>query len=345
MITVIIAGGSGTRLWPLSTHAYPKHLLRLTNEKSLLQNTVDRAAQLTSTDKIFIIPETSHANHVREQLTEIDEKNILIEPGRRGTASCLLLALSEIKQRGFNNEPILFLWADHLIRDSYGFAATISKAGNIAEDEKRLVFIGVEPTYPSTGFGYLERNGKLKNWPGAYHLASFKEKPDKKTADKYFESGKYFWNTGYLIGTLETFEREIHERSKKLWKNYHKLLGTKNLEKTYLKFSSEPIDTALSEKVTDAVVVPGTFDWADVGSFKDLHEISLQDDGGNHVMGNGVEMENTTNSYVRNDTDIPVAVIGLDNIVVVSTANGFLVTNKNYAQKVGDVAKRLQEGK
>jgi mannose-1-phosphate guanylyltransferase/mannose-6-phosphate isomerase len=343
MIVVIIAGGSGTRLWPLSTHEYPKHLLKLTNEKSLLQNTVDRVLQITSSDKVFVIPEISHSEHVYKQLAHIDKKNILPEPGRRGTASCFLLALSEIKVRDFSDEPILFLWADHLIRDADGFTATMLKAGDIAEAEQRLVFIGVEPTYPSTGFGYMERNGKLKGWRDAYHLMSFKEKPDKKTAEKYITSGKYLWNTGYLVGTLTTFEREMAEHSKRLRKDYQKLLASKDKNRTYLSFTNEAIDTALSEKVTDGIVVPGSFDWADVGSFKDLHDISLQNDEGNYISGQKIEIENTTNSYVRNDTDTSLAVIGLDNVIVVNTPNGVLVTNKNYAQKVGDVAKRLQQ--
>ena len=342
MIVVIIAGGSGTRLWPLSTHEYPKHLLKLTNERSLLQNTVDRVAQVTSLDKIFVIPEISHAKHVYEQLDHLKKENILIEPGRRGTASCFLLALAEIKKRKLEDEPILFLWADHLIRDSDGFAATMLKGGAIAEAEKRLVFVGVEPTYASTGFGYMERDGTVDNWADAFDLISFKEKPNKKTADRYLVSGKYLWNTGYLIGTLSTFERVMEQKSPSLWDNYGALQSSTDISKTYLEFESEPIDTALSEKIEDGIVVPATFDWADVGSFKDLHDISVQDDDGNYISGQGVELENTTNSYVRNDGEVPVAVIGLDNVVVVSTKNGILITNKNYAQRVGDVAKRLQ---
>ncbi|CAN5402217.1 mannose-1-phosphate guanylyltransferase [soil metagenome] len=342
MIVVIIAGGSGTRLWPLSTHSYPKHLLKLTNEKSLLQNTVDRVLQVTSSDKIFVIPEVSHAEHVYKQLENLKKENILIEPGRRGTASCFLLALAEIKRRGLPDEPILFLWADHLIRDAKGFAATMLKGGSIAEAEKRLVFIGVEPTYPSVGFGYMERDGGIDGWLDAYNLMSFKEKPDKKTAERYLASGRYLWNTGYLVGTLSTFEREVQTKSSRLWADYEKLQSSTDVTKTYLEFESEPIDTALSEKIDDGIVVPGTFDWADVGSFKDLHDISAQDDEGNHISGEGIELENTSNSYVRNDGDVPVAVIGLDNVVIVSTPNGILISNKNYAQKVGDIAKRLQ---
>ncbi len=342
MITVIIAGGSGTRLWPLSTHNYPKHLLQLTNDKSLLQNTVERVLGITSADKIFVIPETSHAEHVYGQLTGIDKKNILVEPGRRGTASCFLLGLTEIKRRKLEHEPILFMWADHMVRDSAGFAASMLKAGDIAEAEQKLVFIGVEPSYPSTGLGYLERDGVVKNWQGAYHLMSFKEKPDKRTAQKYLVNGNYLWNTGYLIGTCVAFEQAMKEKSPRLWKDYESLQASKSPSKTYLEFKPEAIDTALSEHITDGIVVPGTFDWSDIGSFKDLHEISAQDDNSNHIYGGGIELENTSNSFVRNDTDTPVAVIGLDNVVVVNTPNGLLVTNKNYAQKVGDVAKRLQ---
>jgi mannose-1-phosphate guanylyltransferase len=345
MIVFIIAGGSGTRLWPLSTHDFPKHLLSLTNNKSLLQNTYDRVQELTSSDKIFVIPEASHAELVRQQLPLISRSNIIVEPARRGTASCFLLALAHVRKSGINDdESIFFLWADHLIRDTQGFLATMLKAGEIAETENRLTFIGVEPTYPSTGFGYMEKDDELPNWKGAYKLASFKEKPDQKTAQKYFRKGRFLWNTGYLVGTLATFERELKEHSKEFSDYYNKLLSTNNVNKTYLMLDSSPIDTVLSEKVQDGVIVPGSFDWADVGSFQDLHNISMLDKDGNYVRGDSIELEHTTNSYIRNDENKPVAVIGLDNIVVVNGPNGVLITNKNYAQKVGEVSKRIQSG-
>jgi mannose-1-phosphate guanylyltransferase len=316
-------------------------LLKLTNEHSLIQNTFDRVRQISSLEDIFVIPEASHAHHVYEQLKSLDKGNVLVEPGRRGTASCVVYALSEIKKRGLANRAVLFLWADHLIRDEDGFVATALRAGEIAESEEKLVFIGVEPTYPATGFGYMERNGKIDGWQNAYELASFKEKPDRKTAEKYFRSGKYLWNTGYLVGTLTTFERVMSSQAPKLWERYQALLDAKDLHKTYLSFEPEPIDTALSEHVRDACVLPGSFDWVDVGSFGDLHGISPQDNDGNHVLGDKVELEHTSNSYVRNDTNTPVAVIGLDNVVVVSTPNGIVVVNKNYGQMVGDVSKRF----
>jgi mannose-1-phosphate guanylyltransferase len=175
-----------------------------------------------------------------------------------------------------------------------------------------------------------------------FKLKQFVEKPDRAKAEHYFESGEYLWNTGYLTGTLHTFERDLKEHSPRLWNDYQKLLDTKKPEKPYMDFDSEPIDTALSEHVPDALVVPGAFDWVDVGSFNDLHSISFQDDDGNHIKGQNIEMERVSNSYVRNEQALPVAVIGLDNVAVIATENGILVTNQTYAQKVGDIAKRLQ---
>lgn len=343
MIVVIIAGGSGTRLWPLSTVNYPKHLLKLTNERSLVQNTFDRVEEFAN--EIFVVSEASHVQHIYNQLPEISKKNILVEPARRGTASCVIWALSEIKKRKHENQSILFLWADHLIRDKRGFQAAVKQVDELAEKLEKLVFMGVEPTYPSTGFGYIKKGERLSNgFRTVYELEKFVEKPDFETAEAYYESGEYLWNMGYIAGTLSTFERDIKDYSPRLDRDYNRLLSAKNPSKVYLTLESEAIDYALFEKVQDALVVPGSFDWVDVGSFQDLHGISHQDRDGNHIKGENVELDSVTNSYVRNEQESPVVVIGLDNIAVVSTKNGVLITNKNYAQKVGDIAKKLQNG-
>lgn len=345
MIVVIIAGGSGTRLWPLSTHNFPKHLLKLTNEKSLLQNTYERVKSLSS--DIFVIPEKSHARHVYKQLPGLPRKNILVEPARRGTASCFVLALSEIKRRKLKDQAVLFLWADHLIQNKKGFVAAARQAAKLAENEQRLVFLGIKPTYASTGLGYMQKGKSFgKGFKNVHWLKQFVEKPDRKTAESYLKSKQYLWNTGYLTGTLETFERAIKEHSPRLWNDYQALndcLLALSKRRLYLNFLSEPIDTALSEHVPDALVVPGEFDWMDIGSFHDLHGASKQDDGGNYVSGPDIEMENVKDSYVRNETDIPIAVIGLENVAVIATENGVLVTNKAQAQKVGDISKKIQK--
>jgi len=343
MIAVIIAGGSGTRLWPLSTPDYPKHLLRLANDDSLLQNTLVRARKLSDDSKIFVITDASHSHHVIEQLADFNSDQILSEPARRGTASCVLFAMQHIKQLGLDaNEPIVFLWADHLIRDEKGFVTSFKWAGRLAKKYGKVVFIGAEPHYPSTGFGYMEHNKKFDSEENVYELASFHEKPDVATARKYFASGRFFWNMGYLVTTLAVFESTVQTYSRKYFKAYKSLLSAKDITRAYLALKSDAVDYVFSEKIKGALVIPGNFDWVDIGSFKDLHEVSTQDEIGNHTKGQSIEIENTTNSYIHNNTDVPVAVIGLDNVVVVNTVNGLLVTNKNYAQKVGDVAKRLQ---
>ena len=344
MIVVIIAGGSGTRLWPLSTHGYPKHLLKLTNERSLLQNTYDRVSELAEDSNIFVIPEASHSEHVYKQLPTIPKKNVLTEPARRGTASCVIWALSEIKKRKLPEQAIYMTWADHLIRDKRSFKSAVENSAELAEKQDKLVFMGLEPTYASTALGYIEKGERLKNgFKNVYKLQKFYEKPDRKTAEAYLQSGEYLWNMGYITGTLATFEADIENYAPRLWKDYQALLASPDIHKTYLGFETEAIDSALSEHIPDALVVPGTFYWMDVGSFGDLHGVSVQDEGGNHIKGANIELENVTNSYIRNEQEKPVAVIGLDNVVVVATENGFLVANKTHDQKVGDIAKRLQQ--
>ncbi len=343
MIVVIIAGGSGTRLWPLSTPSYPKHLLRLTNDDSLLQNTLSRGRKLTDDNKIFVITDASHSHHVIEQLADFDQSHILSEPARRGTSSCILLGMQTVKSLGLDpTEPVAFLWADHLIRDERGFVTSFKQASRLAQKHSKVVFIGVEPTYPSSGLGYMEHGERFDGEENAYILDRFHEKPDQQTARKYYASGRFFWNTGYLVTSLSSFEEATKTYSPDYHKAFVTLCSAKDANKAYLDLENIAVDYVFSEKIKQALVIPGNFDWVDIGSFKDLHEISSQNDEGNHLKGENIELDSTTNSYVRNETDVPVAVIGLDNVVVVSTKNGILVTNKNYAQKVGDVAKKLQ---
>jgi mannose-1-phosphate guanylyltransferase len=195
--------------------------------------------------------------------------------------------------------------------------------------------------------GYIQK-GKATTSKTVFDLKQFVEKPNKTAAEKYLKSGQYLWNTGYLTGTLSTFERELRDHAPRLWNDYQALCEARlpmNRNKIYLDFFSEPIDTALSEHVPDALVVEGKFDWADVGSFSDLHNVSKQDKAGNHISGEKIELENVKGSYVRNEAERPVAVIGLDNVAVISTDNGVLVTNKAHAQKVGDISKKLQSKK
>ncbi len=344
MIIVIIAGGSGTRLWPLSTHEYPKHLLQITNDSSLLQNTYKRAKLLA--DDIYVISEASHAHHVREQLPELDGERIIVEPGRRGTASCVVAALAAIKATHEETEPVVFMHADHHIRDTVGFVESLQLAVEASRKHQKIVLLGLMPTRAETGFGYIQR-GEHANGGNIFDVITFKEKPDKATAKRYLDSGTYLWNMGYFVAPLAVFERSLKEHAPHLWKNYQKLQDAKSPDEHsnhYLGFEQEPIDTALIERVPDLLVTPGSFDWMDVGSYHDMHQVNEQDERGNTVQGNAA-IDEVSNSFIRNDTATPVGVIGLDNVAVVVTDDGILVTNKNYAQNVGSLAKKLQKDK
>lgn len=339
MISVIIAGGSGTRLWPLSTPDYPKHLLSIDSAgDSLLQTTYNRARELS--EHVYIVTEKGHLEHVHEQLPEVAQDYFIVEPDRRGTAGCIVAALAKISKNHEVSEPIAFMHADHFIRNNEGFIATLKKAGDIAARSQKITLIGITPDYASIGFGYIKK--KDGEHEGVYEVETFKEKPDAETAQKYLESGQYLWNGGYFVASIDTFLREMREVASDLAAFYEKLAAAtpETYNETYLGFESIAIDYALIEKVPDLLVIPAEFDWMDVGSFADLHTAVETDESGNSTLGN-VELEMVGNSIVQNYEEKPVAVIGLENIAVINTPKGIVVTHKDDAQKVGDVSKRF----
>jgi mannose-1-phosphate guanylyltransferase len=344
MIVVIIAGGSGTRLWPLSTSDYPKQLLALAGEKTMVQNTYHRASMMS--DKVYVVPDISHAHHIKEQLPELDEDRFIVEPGRRGTANCIVAALAHISKRHDKDEAIVFLSADHHIRDTEGFVKSFILAGEMSTKYKEIALIGIEPTYPATGFGYIERDDEIEGQVNVHKVHSFKEKPDFNTAKQYIAAGRYLWNCGYFVGSVNTFLREMEESAPELKENYEKLLAiddtnSEDYKETYLSFENEVIDRALIEKAKNLAVVSASFDWMDLGSFKDLHTANESDEKGNHVRGDNVHPEEVENAYIRNEEDKPVIVIGLDNVAIVNTPAGVLVARKDLSQKVGDIVKQM----
>ncbi len=345
MISIIIAGGSGTRLWPLSTPDYPKHLLKLTGSRSLVCYAYERAKKIS--DTVLVLTEAGHADHVKEALKELPEEAFIIEPARRGTASCIIAALAQVKKMGLPaDEPIAFLPADHYVRDTAGFARSFKLAETVAKKDGRIVLVGAEPTYPATGFGYIQKNGIFDEKGSVFEVHSFKEKPEYTVANKYFKSGDYLWNCGYFVGTLQTFLNAMEQHAPVLMDEYGLLLKAatpKAFTEAYLGFENNSIDYALIEKVDDLLVVQASFDWMDLGSYTDLHKAVDSDEFGNHVHGETVQLENVENSFVQNHEEKPVAVIGLDNVVVVNTKDGILVARKDLAQHVGEVSKRFKK--
>lgn len=346
MIVVIIAGGSGTRLWPLSTSEKPKQLLSLTSERSMVQQAYDRASKIS--DNVYVVTEASHARELREQIPELDDDRFLIEPGRRGTAHCIVFALDFIARHHDNSEPVAFIHSDHNVRDVAGFARSFSVAGKISSELQAITLIGIEPTFPATGFGYIERDGVIDSDRGVHRVERFKEKPDYETAREYLKSGNYLWNCGYFVGSVDVFLNEMSKSAPELRNSYEDLSalpshGDKEYNQKYLELDNQVIDTALIEKASNLAVVSAGFDWMDIGNFKDLHDIVDRDHQGNYLKGDNIHSIELENVYIRNEEpQKPVAVIGLDNVVVVNTPDGILVARKDVSAKCGDIAKKLQ---
>jgi mannose-1-phosphate guanylyltransferase/mannose-6-phosphate isomerase len=346
MISVIIAGGSGTRLWPLSTPDYPKHLLNITGDQTLVQAAYDRALRLAeSADKVYVITEASHDQHVREQLSQLPEDHFLIEPARRGTSSCMLAAMRLVQQHHAKDEAVAVLWADHCIRDVEGFTQSFRRAGDASQQHNRAVLVGIEPTYPSTGLGYIHKAAPLDDAALVYNVASFKEKPQLPQAQEFFHSGEYLWNGGYVVTTVYAFEAALDQYCPDLKRDYESLMSAANedeYKERYLALQSIALDYTFNEHVENLLVVPANFDWIDLGSFKDMYDFLDHDENGNMLKGRIYLGEEVENAFVRNDEEKPVAVIGVNNIVVVNTPTGILVARKDLAQKVGEISKQIQ---
>jgi len=233
--------------------------------------------------------------------------------------------------------------ADHYIRDVAGFEHSFKVAAKASQDTGRITLVGVEPDYPATGFGYIQKDGLFDEEAFVFNVHSFKEKPEHEVAQQYVKSGNYLWNCGYFVGSVNTFKAAMAEHAPELLANYQNLVKATvdDYEKIYLGFENNTIDYGLIEKVPNLLVVPASFDWMDLGSFGDIHKAVESDEQGNHVHGDRVEIEDLENCFVQNHEDKPVAVIGLDNVVVINTPNGILVSRKDLAQKVGEVSKRI----
>ena len=348
-LPVIMAGGSGSRLWPLSRQLNPKQFLPLVHaDQSLLQATIKRLDGLDQQSPILICNE-QHRFLAAEQLRQLglEDARILLEPVGRNTAPAVALAALQATVSG--DDPImLVLAADHLIQDIDAFHIAIKGALALA-DSGKLVTFGIVPTHPETGFGYLEKGAPLNH--GGFAVNRFVEKPDTDTAKIYMDSGCYFWNSGMFmfrasryLQELDRFAPEILGACRASFANAKQDMHFTRVDaEAFAACSENSIDYAVMEHTADAVVIPLDAGWSDIGSWSALWETSTKDDEGNALKGD-VLVERTHNSYVHASHRL-VTTLGVDNLVVIETKDAVLVAHKDYVQDVKKIVDKLKASK
>jgi mannose-1-phosphate guanylyltransferase len=348
IIPVILSGGSGTRLWPLSRKLHPKQFFNLINDTTLFQDTILRLPEYIE-DPLIICNE-DHRFLVAEQLKQINKKSngIILEPIGKNTAPAIALAaINSIKN---NQDPILLiLSADHLIEDLASFHKSIELATELA-DKNHLVTFGVTPVKPESGYGYIEIDSKTSK--KYFNIKSFTEKPNVQKAKQYIELGNYFWNSGIFMFKASKYLSELEKYEPEIFFNCKKSLGNEYLDNEFIRLDNEifsqcaskSIDYAVMERTKNAIVVPLNAGWSDIGSWGSLWDAKIKDQNGN-VCESGIEsdtyIEDVNNSYIYS-SDRLIAAIGVSDLVIIDTKDALLITKKNQSQNIGKVVKKLK---
>lgn len=341
---VIMAGGRGERFWPKSRNSRPKQFLSLTSDgETMIQKTVKRLLPLVDMNDIYIVTNSAYTSLVREQLPDIPEENILAEPAPRNTAPCIAFASAVINQK-YDDAVMLVLPSDHLIANETLYIDTLKKAVSVAEQGENLVTIGITPTYPETGYGYINF-GEEQN--GAYIVERFVEKPDLQTAEKYLDSGKYLWNSGMFIWKISSILTNIKKLMPDIYEGALKIKEAFNtpdfsdvLTHEFTAFRSESVDFGIMEKAENIYTIPASFGWDDVGSWLAVERINDTDENKNYIDGN-VIAEDTHHTTICGGKRL-IATVGIENIIIVDTEDALLVCSKNGTQDVKKIIAQLK---
>ncbi len=352
MHAVIMAGGRGTRFWPRSREKKPKHLLDIVSDRTIIQETVDRIRPLIKPGNILIVTGRKHARELTRQLPEIPAKNILIEPVGRNTAACIGLAAVTIQKKA-KDDVMVVLPSDHGIADPAQYREVIAAAARAAEQKNTLVTVGLEPTSPHTGFGYMEGGASEGRIDGQtlLRVKAFREKPDLKQAKAFLKSGNFFWNSGMfiwkastIVNAIQQFLPDLHAGLMTIKASLGKASEAKTVSAVYGSLASISIDYGVMEKAKDVFMIPASFGWSDVGSWDTLWEISPKDPKGNAATGNSPALfEDTENALVYSPNKL-VALIGMRDVIVVETKDALLICKKGRSQDVKKIVDALEAG-
>ncbi len=350
LVVVIMAGGAGTRFWPLSTEERPKQFLDLFGDRTLLQKSFDRVSNLVPLERILVLTNAAFVSIVKGQLPQIPVENIIGEPIRRDTAAAVGLA-AVLCRRRFGNPVMAILTADHLIEPVSVFQKTLLSAVSRAADSNVLYTFGIEPTHPATGYGYLERGLQIDDEDGIkyFQLLRFKEKPDLETARQYVESGRFYWNSGMFVWTADAILKEIETHLPDHAKAFSRLTtldGTPEwdhaLQVAFESLQAISIDFGVMEKAQNVCCVASKFSWSDVGEWMALKRCLSKDETGNYCRGNVMMLDATDNLVFCEDPKETMVLIGIKDLVIVRAGSRTLITHKDRTEDLKKLVQAME---
>ncbi len=333
---VILAGGQGERFWPLTHKDFPKYRVKFEAKKTLLQGTYQRLLEVYGKKNIYVVTTAGHAKMIREELPKLDRAHIFIEPFRNNTCAAIYFSCANLQKTFGQEEVMSFFPADHLIKNKNFFKKTMREAVRLAQDKELLVTLGIPPTFPATGYGYIQKGGTLPGFLNAYRVNRFIEKPGQKKAEHYFQEKKYVWNAGIFTWRTGVFMRAMRRHSP----GFERALNLANLEASYKKLPNISIDVALMEKADNVAVIQTRMDWCDMGSWDMLFEKSLRDKKNNYAQGFYYHKE-VRDSLIVNHSSQPVVLLGVSDLLVVQTSRGTLICRKGRAEEAALLSRKL----
>ncbi|MBL7148531.1 MAG: mannose-1-phosphate guanylyltransferase [Candidatus Cloacimonetes bacterium] len=344
MIALIMAGGVGTRFWPLSREFNPKQFLKIISDKSMLQMTVERLLPKIKIEDIFIVTARSQVELTKKHLPQLPAENIIVEPFGMNTAPCIALSAQYLARKYDNKEKMIVLPADHLITVKDDFLASLD-VGEISAEQDNLVTFGIKPDYPATGYGYIEAGREIEK--GMFYVKQFKEKPDIETAKTFLNAGNFFWNSGMFMWKIETILKAYQDYLPKVTQILEKINTKWNAEglsadiaEEYALMPKIPVDIGIMEKAEKRIVIPVDYGWSDVGSWKALYDVSHKDEN-NNVLKCKNKIIKSKNNYVNSNKF--VALIGVKNLVVIDSGDALLIANKDRSEDVKKIVEKLKK--
>jgi mannose-1-phosphate guanylyltransferase len=345
---LILAGGSGERFWPLSRRARPKQLLRLVSKQTLLEETVARLDGLVPPERVLILTNVDQEAGVRELLPKFPKENILAEPAKRDTAAAIALGAGWVARRD-HSATMLVLPADHVIRDRAAFQKTVMTAVRAAEETGALVTIGIKPTWPCPGFGYIEHGEKVqlrsaKGETEIHRVIRFREKPNADLAESFLRKGNFRWNAGMFVWSVPTVLSEFNRQSPELANFISQIRAPENFEKTLReRFSKLPkisFDYAIMERADRVLVVEADFDWDDVGSWTAVANYFKRDEK-NNAANCPITAIDSTGNIISDQDGANIALLGVHNLIVVRTNDALLICHRHQAEKIKELVGKI----